>query len=100
MIKTAGVYTTKCPKCTRSILIHVSSDGSISPNKCKECSIEFECIEHGEERNTFVVVVKTEKSKAVVNDGTEDIAKEKKIGEEKKVVAKGKKPKESFKMWG
>lgn len=68
MIKDKGVYTTKCPKCTRSIVMHVLSDGSISPDMCPECELGFEGIDRGKERNTFVIVSKTGKSKVVVNE--------------------------------
>ena len=72
MLKKAGVYTAKCPKCGRSILVHLASDGSVSPSECRDCYVEFAGIDNGEQRNTFVAVVKTEKSKIVVNE----IAKE------------------------
>lgn len=63
MIKDQGVYTTNCPTCTRLILMHVLSDGSISPNKCAHCGTDFAGLEKGNERNTFVVVSGTSKSK-------------------------------------
>lgn len=75
MLKNAGVYTTKCPKCSRSILIHLASDGSISPQKCFDCHLEFDGINHGEQRNTFVVVLKEKKLKIVVNEMVEEIKK-------------------------
>lgn len=70
-----GVYTSRCPKCGRSILIHLASDGSISPNKCSVCETEFEGIGKGGERNTFVIVVKTKESTIVVNQGAEEVNK-------------------------
>lgn len=75
MIKNQGVYTAKCPKCSRSILIHVSSDGSISPDKCKECSLEFGCVEYGEQHNTFVIVPKEKKKTIFVNEEAEETKK-------------------------
>lgn len=68
MIKDKGVYTTKCPKCTRSIVMHVSSEGSISPDSCSECGLDFEGLDKGNVRNTFVIVPKTGKSKIVVKE--------------------------------
>ena len=58
MLKKAGVYTAKCPKCSRSILVHLASDGSVSPSECSKCHAEFAGIDNGEQRNTFVVIVK------------------------------------------
>ena len=63
MIKKAGVYTAKCPGCGRSILVHLASDGSVSPSECPDCHVEFAGIDNGEQRNTFVAIVKIEKSK-------------------------------------
>jgi uncharacterized Zn finger protein (UPF0148 family) len=94
MLKDTGVYTSKCPKCGRSILMHLSSDGSVSPKKCPECHIEFEGIDNGEHRNTFVVVVKKEKSRIFVNKEVEEKPKESK---ERKVPVKSQK--DSFKIW-
>lgn len=90
-----GVYTTKCPKCSRSVLIHLSSDGSISPNKCSQCEIGFESIEKGEQRNTFVVVAKKKESKIVAKEEAEEKVAEK--PKERKVIVKS--HKESFKVW-
>ena len=67
MLKGEGVYTAKCPECSRSILIHLLSDGSISPNKCPGCEMGFEGINKGEQRSTFVIVAKTKQSKIVDN---------------------------------
>lgn len=68
MINKQGVYTTKCHECTRSILIHVLYDGSISPNKCSKCEAEFEGIDNGEQRNTFVIVPAVKKLKIFVDE--------------------------------
>lgn len=58
---TKGVYTTECPTCHRSILMHVLSDNSISQKKCVACETEFERLDKGEDFNTFVVVPKAKK---------------------------------------
>ena len=71
--------------------MHVLSDGSISPNKCSVCETEFGGIDKGEERNTFVIVVKTKKSTTVANQEAEEKPKA------KKVTVKS--HKESFKVW-
>ncbi len=70
-----GVYTAKCPTCSRSILMHLASDGSISPKECPECQTGFKGIDNGEQRNTFVIVVGTKKSEIVVNQGAEETKK-------------------------
>ena len=81
-----GVYTAECPKCSRSILMHVLSDGSVSPHKCSKCELELAGIDNGEQRNTFVAVVKKAEVKEV-----EEKPKAKKITV--------KTQKDSFKMW-
>ena len=89
MIKKAGVYTAKCPGCGQSVLVHLASDGSISPDKCKECSLEFECVEYGEQRNTFDIVVKEEKLFFIANKETKNKeTKNKETKEETKKTAK------------
>lgn len=52
--------------------MHLTPDGSISPNKCYDCDMEFEGIDKGEQRNTFVVIVKEKKSTVVGNEGVEE----------------------------
>lgn len=75
MLKNKGVYTTKCPTCTRLILMHVLSDGSISPDKCPECELEFASIDKGEQRNTFVITAKTNTSKYEEKEEDTDLIK-------------------------
>ena len=94
MIKNKGVYTTKCPTCTRSIVMHVLSDGSISPDKCKECFLEFECVEYGEQRNTFVIIPKAKKKILILNQEAEET---KKTGENEAFSLTKKATKKSFK---
>lgn len=48
--------------------MHVLSDGSISPDMCSECDLGFGGLDKGEERNVFVIVPKTNKSKVAVNE--------------------------------
>ncbi len=72
MIKGKGVYTTKCPKCTRSIVMHVLADGSISPNSCPDCEIGFGSLDKGKERNSFVITLKTEKPESIVSKDDKD----------------------------
>ena len=72
MIKDKGVYTTKCPTCTRVIVMHVSTDGSISPNKCSECELGFAGLQQGEERNTFVIIPAVKKLNIFGNEKTEE----------------------------
>jgi DNA-directed RNA polymerase subunit RPC12/RpoP len=87
-----GVYTSQCPNCSRSILIHLLSDGSISPNKCSKCEAEFEGIDKGEERNTFVIIPsKAKKLNIFVDKEAEEKPKERKVPV--------KTHKESFKIW-
>jgi len=72
MINKTGVYTTKCPACTRSILMHVLSDGSISPTKCAHCEMAFAGLENGEERNTFTIVPAVKKLNIFSNEASEE----------------------------
>jgi len=101
MIKKAGVYTAKCPGCGRSILVHLASDGSVSPSECPGCHVGFAGIDNGEQRHTFVAVVKkAEVKKAEVKEAEEKPAS----SAEASAAKKGKKltiktQKDSFKMW-
>lgn len=52
--------------------MHITSDGSISPKKCPGCPMEFEGIDKGEQRNTFVIVAKEKKSTIIVNEEAEE----------------------------
>lgn len=58
-----GVYTASCPECKIPILMHLAKDGSINPHHCSVCEIEFEGIEDGEVRNSYVGIVKGDKKK-------------------------------------
>ncbi len=48
--------------------MHVLDEGAISPNSCSECELEFEALEKGEGRNTFVVIAKRVKAASVLVD--------------------------------
>ena len=72
MIKNKGVYTTECPACSRSTIMHVLSDGSISPNKCTHCEMGFAGLENGLVRNTFVIVPASEKFSIFGNKEAEE----------------------------
>jgi hypothetical protein len=80
MLKDTGVYTSKCPKCSRSTFIHLESDGSFNPKKCFDCRTEFEGITKGEQRNTFVIVLKQE-NKSIFG-GNEEPEENKKADDE------------------
>ena len=47
--------------------MHVLSDDSIGQKKCVECETEFERLDKGEERNSFVIVPKAKKVEVFVN---------------------------------
>jgi hypothetical protein len=69
MIKNKGVYTSKCPACSRSIVMHVLADGSSSPNKCPDCDLWFAGIDNGEDRNTYVLVARTSQPNTEAEQG-------------------------------
>lgn len=77
--------------------MHVLSDGSISAKKCSECNAEFEGVNHGEVRNTFIIVPKAKESKTVVNEKAEVKTKVEEKPKERKLPVKSQK--ESFKIW-
>lgn len=81
---TKGVYTTECPTCHRTILMHILSDGSISQRKCAGCETEFQRLDKGDEPNTFVIVPKAKKT--TIFGG--EVVKETKKPEEKKTDEK------------
>ena len=97
MINDKGVYTTKCPKCTRSIVMHILSDGSISPSKCPDCELLFSGIDKGKERNTFVIVPGVKKSNIFANEEVVKASEVDKKEDTKKTYNKTKR--ESFKIW-
>ncbi|MFT7565365.1 MAG: hypothetical protein ACI8V7_000363 [Candidatus Paceibacteria bacterium] len=58
MLKKPGVYTIDCNECKAQSLMHLNSDESISPDHCKWCKIEFKGIDNGEQRGSYVGIVK------------------------------------------
>ena len=55
---TTGTYTVECPRCKNSAIVHVASDGSFYPHKCSKCELECTGIGSGEQRHSFVGLVK------------------------------------------
>lgn len=84
MLKNQGVYTIKCPKCSRTIIIHLESDGVISHKKCSDCQMEFEGLDVGEGRNSFVVVPKVKKTGIFGGEVAEENKEDKKPEEASK----------------
>lgn len=98
MITAKGVYTASCPKCGSPTLIHVlDSDGSISTKNCSGCEAKFKGIDKGEQRNSFVAILKEDKKsdKKSSEDKGFSFKRSKKSFEKKEDKKSDKKPSEN-----